>query len=147
MIYLEKPNDFNSRFDIVSNLIEREDGKFLLLKRALHKPQGGTWGIPTGKVEEGEDFIDAIIRETFEETGIEIKPSDLKMHPVLYVRVEKDGYDLIYHMYSSMVPLDTEIILEKSAHDDYEWVTPQESLEMNLIHDMQPIIIKFFNLN
>ena len=33
-------------------------------KGALHKTSGGTWGIPTGKVEEGEDFIDAIIRET-----------------------------------------------------------------------------------
>lgn len=147
MISLEKPDNFNPRFDIVSNMIVKPDGTFLLLQRAIHKPQGGTWGIPTGKVDPGEELIDAIIRETFEETGISMNPSDLKAHPVQYVRVENDGYDLTYYMYSSNVSQDTEIVREKAAHDNFVWADPKKSLEMNLIHDMQPIIEDFFKLN
>jgi 8-oxo-dGTP pyrophosphatase MutT (NUDIX family) len=146
MIYLIKPDDFNPRFDIVSNMIVREDGKFLLLQRALHKPQGGTWGIPTGKVESEEDLIDAIIRETVEETGIFLTRDSLTVHPVKYIRVDNDGYDLTYYMFSCAVPLDVEIVREDIAHDDFMWADPKESLNMNLIHDMQPIIKEFFNL-
>lgn len=44
-------------------------------KVLLAKPTKGTremWGIPKGKVEEGEQLIDAAIRETREEVGIDI---------------------------------------------------------------------------
>lgn len=45
-------------------------------------PANGSWvrplmGIPKGQIEEGEDVMSAAIRETFEETGILIKPEQL----------------------------------------------------------------------
>lgn len=44
-------------------------------KVLLAKPTKGSkvmWGIPKGKVEEGEQYIDAAIRETREEIGINV---------------------------------------------------------------------------
>jgi len=47
-----------------------KDGKALLLKRRLndeHKP--GTWDIPGGRLEAGEDPISGLRREVKEEAG------------------------------------------------------------------------------
>ncbi|SRR6266403_1658567 len=58
-------------------------------KVLLAKPTKGTkamWGIPKGKVEEGELLIDAAIRETKEEIGIDV-PID---------KIIKDAYTIIY---------------------------------------------------
>ncbi|MBI5061206.1 MAG: NUDIX hydrolase [Candidatus Aenigmarchaeota archaeon] len=61
MIFKIKPKDFNPRFDIVSIFYER-DGKFLLLHRLDNKPQGNMWGVPAGKVENGESLEEAMLR-------------------------------------------------------------------------------------
>ena len=49
------------------------------------------WSIPTGKVEEGESLVDAAIRETFEETNIDLSEcSGLKaMDAVTYTHKKK----------------------------------------------------------
>ena len=49
----------------VSGLISHPDGNILLIK----SPRRG-WEFPGGQVEEGENIIDALIREIQEETGI-----------------------------------------------------------------------------
>lgn len=49
----------------VSGLISHQDGNILLIK----SPRRG-WEFPGGQVEEGENIIDALIREVQEETGI-----------------------------------------------------------------------------
>ena len=46
----------------------------------------GFWSIPKGKVEEGEYYIDAAIRETYEECNIDLKLAKniIKLEPKLY---------------------------------------------------------------
>lgn len=50
--------------------IVREDGKLLVCHPTNHKPD--FWSIPKGKVEEGESLLTGAIRETFEETNIDL---------------------------------------------------------------------------
>lgn len=50
----------------------RNGDRFLLLNR-LKKPQMGTWNGVGGKMETGETPLESVIRETFEETGIQLK--------------------------------------------------------------------------
>ena len=52
------------------------DGCLLLLKRA-HDPWKGTWNLPAGYVEADEDPARAAERETFEETGLQVRAEQL----------------------------------------------------------------------
>ena len=55
----------------VAILVVRSDGAILLLRRKGEIGRN-TWGLPGGKIEEGEKSWDAAMRELREETGLEI---------------------------------------------------------------------------
>lgn len=58
---------------VVTFLIEYK-GKFLLLHRNKNeKNYADLWAFPGGKVEVGETFMEAIVREAMEETGLSLK--------------------------------------------------------------------------
>ncbi len=144
MIFLIPPPKFSSRFDIASCFIEQPNGKILLLLRAAHKPQGGTWGVPAGKIEMGEEASTGIIREIKEETTIDILPNHLVFFKQLFVRYP--NYDFTYNIFHASLPNEPKIKIDSTAHQEYLWVTPQEALNMNLIPDEAPCIKLFFNL-
>ncbi|MDT5009905.1 MAG: phosphatase NudJ [Mycobacterium sp.] len=53
---------------------------FLLVHERKH---GQTWYVPAGRVEPGESFVDAAVRETREESGI-----DIVLEGILYIEHE-----------------------------------------------------------
>ena len=58
-------------------LIENEEGKILVTQRALDKKwAAGAWEIPGGGAMAGETSADAVCREIFEETGLDISKAD-----------------------------------------------------------------------
>jgi 8-oxo-dGTP diphosphatase len=44
----------------------------LLLVRRGRGPAAGEWSVPGGRVERGETLHEAVVRETYEETGLEV---------------------------------------------------------------------------
>jgi 8-oxo-dGTP diphosphatase len=56
------------RHAVVHAVVER-DGALLLVQRAAHLSQGGTWGLPGGFLDRGETLVEAVVRELREETG------------------------------------------------------------------------------
>ncbi|MGV8141282.1 MAG: nucleotide triphosphate diphosphatase NUDT15 [Candidatus Woesearchaeota archaeon] len=64
--------DKSKRPHVTVGVIIIKDGKFLLGKR-LNAIGAGTWGMPGGKLEFGEDIADCAKREVYEETGLKIK--------------------------------------------------------------------------
>ena len=52
-----------------TNAVLIEDGKILLHRRA----DNGTWALPGGRMEVGESAEECAVRETQEETGIEVR--------------------------------------------------------------------------
>lgn len=57
----------------VGTLIDNGEGTYLLLQRSeTSKHFAGAWETPGGKLNKGESFTDALVREAREETGLEI---------------------------------------------------------------------------
>src|SRR5512135_242905 len=51
-------------------VIVRKGDRFLLVHERKH---GQLWYLPAGRVEPGESFFDAAVRETLEETGVPVR--------------------------------------------------------------------------
>jgi 8-oxo-dGTP pyrophosphatase MutT (NUDIX family) len=69
-------------------LLKRGD-EILLLLRQNTGYRDGNWGFVSGHVEKGECIIDAIIRETKEEAGIDVNSDDLEMAHVMYSKTDR----------------------------------------------------------
>ncbi|MFB9686084.1 NUDIX hydrolase [Amycolatopsis plumensis] len=60
-------------------IILERDEHVLLAQRAGTGYADGQWNLPSGKLEDGEDMVAAIIRETREEIDVEVDRDDLEM--------------------------------------------------------------------
>jgi 8-oxo-dGTP diphosphatase len=60
----------------VGAVVFDDDGRLLLVRRA-NPPARGTWSLPGGRVETGEDDATAVVREVAEETGLVVVPERL----------------------------------------------------------------------
>jgi 8-oxo-dGTP pyrophosphatase MutT (NUDIX family) len=132
MIYATAPENFSPKFEVAGCFVEH-DGKILLMHRHPNKPQGGTWGVPAGKLNNGEEASDALIREVKEETGVELAPEGL-------MRVQKTfviypTYQFVYHVFKIRLDTPPEINLKLDEHTEHKWVTPAVALMMELIPD------------
>ena len=70
-------------------IVRRQDDVLLLLRSATGY-KDGEWGPPAGKVEPGESYADAAVRELAEETSIVVPPDDLRFLHVIE-RVPSSG--------------------------------------------------------
>lgn len=68
--------------DVVCAIIER-DGRFLIARRGEGRHLARKWEFPGGKVEPGEDEIDALRRELREELQVEVEITE-RLTPVAY---------------------------------------------------------------
>lgn len=63
------------RFGSRTRILIESKGKILLVKGTLGN---GKWSLPGGGLKRGEEPIAGVIRETKEETGIELNPNSIK---------------------------------------------------------------------
>lgn len=54
----------------------QEDGRVLLVRRAVD-PLRGSWTLPAGFIDAGEDPVNAVRRECLEETGLKVQITGL----------------------------------------------------------------------
>ncbi len=57
---------------VVAAVIRDDRGRLLLTQRPLDRHMGGLWEFPGGKVHPSESPADALVRELYEELGIEV---------------------------------------------------------------------------
>jgi len=111
-----------------------KDGKVLIIRESS-KYEGGTnhnkYDFPGGKVKIGESIPDAIMRETKEEVGMDVKIGKAffvdEWRPVI-----KGEQIQIIGIFFICEPLTPEVILSKD-HDDYKWVSLSEYDQLPLI--------------
>ncbi|UWZ83228.1 NUDIX hydrolase [Occallatibacter riparius] len=70
-----------------------QEGRVLLVQRG-REPMKGRWTIPGGLIEIGESLLEAVVRETREETGLDIEPIELVE---LLDRIHREEGRVRYH--------------------------------------------------
>lgn len=123
-----------------------KDGKLLVCHPTNHSQT--FWSIPKGKVEDGEYYLDAAIRETYEETNINLTfaknvvklESQTYSHrrKILYpfVVFEKDNLHLNWGGFD--IKCNSNVPQERGGFpemDDYKWVSLDEAKPM--LHETQ----------
>jgi 8-oxo-dGTP diphosphatase len=105
----------------VRMIIQDNNGNCLIIKRSsISKSNAGKWEFPGGKIESGEEFYEALLREVKEETALEVnvqkvagvtesETSTLRVVTLIFKGTRKSG----------QVQLSDE-------HDEYVWVPVQE---------------------
>lgn len=141
MIYKEKPLGFKLSFEVVSCIIMLQH-TFLLLLRQENKPQGGTWGLPAGKINKGEDVLTATQREVYEETGLLFEKNDFVFFTKLFVR--QDNLDFVYYLYQKTTHTKPKIQLSNQEHKNSGWFSYDESKKLPLIGDLDLCLDLFF---
>jgi 8-oxo-dGTP diphosphatase len=99
-------------------LLADQDGKILILKRSTDsKTNPGKWELPGGKVDQGESFDHALIREVYEETNLKISLEHV-------VGASEQNLHIIRAVHIIMSGKIVEGELNLSAeHEGYAWVT------------------------
>lgn len=114
-------------------LLTDENGKILIIKRSTDsKTNPGKWELPGGKVDQGESFDQALIREVFEETNLKISLDHV-------VGVCEQNLPLIraVHIIMSGKIVEGELNLSHE-HEGYAWVFFEELPDYELtdwLHD------------
>jgi 8-oxo-dGTP pyrophosphatase MutT (NUDIX family) len=107
-------------------VVVRLGHRFLLVHERKH---GESWYLPAGKLEEGESFVEAAMRETLEEAGVPIVVEGI-------LRLEHTPYHNAARMRVIFVarPKDDTPPLNEANADSLEarWVSLEEMRELNL---------------
>ena len=101
--------------DVVAALIWDND-KFLACQRPANKSRALLWEFVGGKVEPGESWEDALIRECREELAVTVAPTNIFMtvvheYPDITVRL------ILFNAYIA------EGVPQKLEHNDIRWIT------------------------
>ncbi|GAB4162373.1 MAG: hypothetical protein Fur003_5480 [Candidatus Dojkabacteria bacterium] len=121
--------------------------KYLFLKRAATKrvDPGKLNGVG-GRLESGEDYLSAAIRETYEETGYQARPDEVKLCGVvkLEAKVQEDWVICFFK-----IRVDNKDFLKNQTSEDGEflWLSKEEMLKggYDLVDDLNYIFDKVVN--
>lgn len=83
---------------VASYVILRRGDKVLFVLRENTSWMNGFYGLPSGKVDIGESFSVAAVREGAEEVGVEIDSQDLKFTHVMHRHDESDWVDVYFEV-------------------------------------------------
>lgn len=123
----------------VANIIQAGN-KILLLKRSpIDTFHGGTWCLPGGGVEKGEAPYTACLRETSEEAGL--MPEDYRIFTTWVVKLK--DINIVYYC-GKLVDASklNAIILNNAEHVQYQWCTPAQWMQLDLILDLKEHLLE-----
>ena len=129
---MEKPYGLTMR-SVVKN---KKDEILVLRRHPKSKTNPHKWELPGGKIEKGEFFDEALIREVKEETDLDVKVGD-------FCEAVQDDYphrrtvQLI--MYAKDITGDVKI---SDEHDDWMWASIDEIKSLDITSSLEKIIEK-----
>ncbi len=110
----------NTILVVAAALIDK-DGRVLLAQRPLNKSMAGLWEFPGGKVEDGENPEDALIRELNEELGIDTWGSCLA--PLSFASHSYEDFHLLMPLFACRKWIGTPMAIEGQV---LKWVSKND---------------------
>ena len=72
--FINKDSNYNvseaKDINKIAKAVIVKDNKALILLRASSEKKGGRWDLPGGHLNEGEELMEGLLREVYEETGL-----------------------------------------------------------------------------
>ena len=122
-------------------------GKVLIIREAATYGEGtqhGRWQLPGGRIEIGENFETALLREVKEETGL-----DVEIERPLYVGewrpIIKGVQNQIVGIFFVCKPKNLEVKLS-TEHDAFEWVDPNQRSDYDVMDPEDKVIDRYAEL-
>ncbi|MFF2952750.1 NUDIX hydrolase [Kitasatospora sp. NPDC057965] len=108
----------------VAAAVINHDGRVLLVRRNPDDYMGGLWEIPSGTVEleKGETILDALYRETVEETGLAIREVTGYIGHFDYQN-SRGGTTRQFNFAVTVEKTEPVVLTE---HDAHQWALPSE---------------------
>ena len=108
--------------EAAGGVVLRDDGRVAV----VHRPRYDDWSLPKGKLDPGETFEQAALREIEEETGL--RAALVRELPSTTYRDNKDREKLV--RYWLMEAVDDPGFTPNDEVDELRWVTPAEATEL-----------------
>lgn len=111
------------------------DGKVLMARRNPDDFLGGTWELPSGRVEPGENIDDALVREVAEETGLQVRSIGTIVGTFDYLsRSGRPTRQVNFVVEVSDGPV------RLTEHDAYAWVGLDDLRDMTISSETRSIV-------
>ena len=111
-----------SEVEAAGGVVVDGDGKVAV----VHRPKYDDWSLPKGKLDPGEDFEQAAVREVEEETGI--RAELVRELPNARYEDSKGRPKLV--RYWEMRPLGSNEFVPGEETDELRWVGPEDAAEL-----------------
>ena len=142
-VHLIPPANFNPVMEVAACYVEHQE-RILLLLRQDHKPQGNTWCLPGGKLDQHDSPLEAVLREVTEETSIKLVPNNVTFFRSFYIQYPE--MDFIYHLFHSKLQYRPEVKLSPNEHKKHIWPMPKNALKLPLTPGEDGCMKMFYGL-
>lgn len=113
---------------VVGAVLQDDQGRVLLAQRPADKSMPYLWEFPGGKVERDESPENALVRELYEEVGLDVLPSHLK--PLTFVSMAYPDFHIILLVYRCLewrgIPH------AREGQGGIEWVYPKDLYQYSM---------------
>jgi 8-oxo-dGTP diphosphatase len=124
----------------------RNHGRFLLLREgAADGTQIGKYQIPGGMIEPGESYMEGLLREVKEETGLSVRPIIPIMVDGWMPTIEGVKHQIVAIFY--LCDTDSEDVKLSHEHNDFVWVSPAELSSYEVPHPVPKLFAKYQELS
>ena len=129
-----------------AGVIVKSGNKCLLCKRSNVETYSGEWSIPGGKVEPGEEIIDAANREFYEETNLEITDPIKYLGKIKRYKSGKIKSELNIFLFEVNEEIEPNLGHAQDGHEHTEcgYFSIEEIEDLNMVGGLKDFISKIF---